>query len=76
MAGTGLDVWEVIATVRDSDGSTADAATYLAVPERLVLVAMRYYAEFSYEVDAQIADNDRLYEKELDRQRRVADALG
>ncbi len=62
--------------VQDNHGSTAEAAAYLDIPERLILTAMRYYADYSYEIDAWIADNDRYYEEELARQRRVADALG
>ena len=76
VAGTGLDVWEVVETVQDNDGSTADAADYLAVPERFVLAAMRYYADYAYEIDAWSEENDRLYEEEVRRARRVADALG
>ena len=76
VGGTGLDVWEVVRIVQDHSGSAAEAAAYLEVPERLVLIAMRYYADFSYEIDAWIAENDRFYEVELARQRRVADALG
>ncbi len=76
VGGTGLDVWEVVRTVQDNHSSTAEAAAYLHIPEGLVLTAMRYYADYSYEIDAWIADNDRYYEEELARQRRVAEALG
>jgi uncharacterized protein (DUF433 family) len=76
VAGTGLDVWEVVETVQDNDGSTAEAAAYLSVPERLVLDAMRYYADFPYEIDAWSAQNARHWEEEQLRMRRVADALG
>lgn len=76
VGGTGLNVWEVIETVQDNDGSTAAAADYLAVPERFVLAATRYYADFPAEIDEWIRENDRLYEIEEARLRRVADALG
>jgi uncharacterized protein (DUF433 family) len=76
VAGTGLDVWEVVETVRDNDGSIAEAAAYLTVPERMVSDAMRYYADFPYEIDAWSADNARYWEEEQLRARRVADALG
>ena len=75
VAGTGLDVWEVVVTVQDNDGSSAGAAAYLAVPARFVLAALGYYGDYPYEIDAWIAENDRLYEEELQRQRRVAEAL-
>ena len=31
LVGTGLDVWEVIAVVRDNDGDGAESAAYLEV---------------------------------------------
>ena len=31
LVGTGSDVWEVIAAVRDNDGDVAEAAAYLAM---------------------------------------------
>jgi uncharacterized protein (DUF433 family) len=76
VGGTGLSVWEVIETVQDNDGSTAAAADYLAVPERFVIAASRYYADYPAEIDEWIRENDRLYEIEEARWRRVADALG
>lgn len=51
LLGTGLDVWEVIATARDNDGDVAEAAAYLDVPVHLVEAAVRYYGAFSDEVD-------------------------
>lgn len=36
MIGSGLDVWEVIATVRDNDGSVEGAAAYLEISVGLV----------------------------------------
>lgn len=34
LVGSSLDVWEVIATVRDNDGSLEEAAAYLQIPAR------------------------------------------
>jgi uncharacterized protein (DUF433 family) len=76
VAGTGLDVWEVVETVQDNSGSIAEAAAYLAVPERMVLDAMRYYADFPHEIDTWSAANALYWEEEQLRARRVADALG
>jgi uncharacterized protein (DUF433 family) len=76
VGGTGLDVWQIVSAVRDNEGSTADAAGHLAVPERLVVIAMRYYADHPYEIDEWIAENDRLFDEEVARMRRVADAFG
>lgn len=70
LVGRGLDVWEVIATVRDNDGSVTEAADYLAIPAGLVEAAVAYYGEYRDEVDADIALNDAEYE----RGRAAADA--
>lgn len=76
VAGTGLDVWEVMMVVKANDGSIAEAASYLEIPERFVTAATGYYAEYTYEIDAWIEENDRLFEEGMARQRRVADAIG
>lgn len=75
VVGTGLDVWEVVETVLDNDGSAAEAADYLAIAEPLVRNALRYYADFPVEIDDWIAANARYFELEQLAARRVADAL-
>ncbi|MGA2469111.1 MAG: hypothetical protein ABSG64_00290 [Solirubrobacteraceae bacterium] len=37
LVGGGLDMWEVIATVRDNDGDVAESASYLELPVGLAL---------------------------------------
>lgn len=61
LVGRGLDVWEVIATVRDNRGSQAEAADYLRVPLGLVQAAVAYYGEFRSEIEDEIADNETAY---------------
>lgn len=51
LVGTGLDVWEAIAIVKENRGSGA-AARYLEVPESRIREAVRYYAAFPAEIDA------------------------
>jgi uncharacterized protein (DUF433 family) len=63
LIGRGLDVWEVIATVRDNDGSVPLAAEYLQVPGALVEAAVAYYGEYRDEIDAEIATNESEYER-------------
>jgi len=63
LIGRGLDVWEVIATVRDNAGSLPDAADYLQVPVGLVEAAVAYYGEHRNEIDAEIERNDAEYER-------------
>ena len=41
LVGSGLDVWEVIATVRDNEGSIEEAAAYLRMPIQLVQARRR-----------------------------------
>jgi uncharacterized protein (DUF433 family) len=63
MVGRGLDVWEVIATIRDNDGSFVEAAEYLQVPTGLIEAAAAYYGEYREEIDAEIEDNEAEYER-------------
>ncbi len=63
LIGRGLDVWEVIATVRDNDGSIPLAAQYLQVPAGLVEAAAGYYGEYRDEIDIEIESNESEYER-------------
>jgi len=63
LLGRGLDVWEVIATVRDNNGSMADAAEYLEIPAGLVEAAVSYYGEYQHEIDKEIELNEAEYER-------------
>jgi uncharacterized protein (DUF433 family) len=63
LIGRGLDVWEVIATVRDNDSSIPLAADYLQIPAGLVEAAVAYYGEYRDEIDAEIEVNESEYEK-------------
>ena len=61
--GTGLDVWEVVATVRDNENDLAETASYLGISLGLVEAAVNYYGEYRDEIDEQIADNEAEYER-------------
>ena len=63
LVGRGLDAWEVIATVRDNEGSVGLAAEYLQIPVGLVDAAVTYYGEFHEEIDLEIANNESEYER-------------
>jgi uncharacterized protein (DUF433 family) len=63
LIGRGLDVWEVIATVRDNEGSITLAAQYLQIPAGLVEAAAAYYGEFRSEIDSEIESNESEYER-------------
>ena len=58
IVGRGLDVWEVIATVLDNDGSVTEASAYLQIPTGLVQAAVAYYGEYRDEIDSEIAANE------------------
>ena len=51
LAGTRLDVWQVIETVRNSGNSVAEAAAYLGLPASRVRGAVDYYALYRDEID-------------------------
>jgi hypothetical protein len=57
LMGTGKDVWEVIATVRDNGGDIAEAARYLEIPLGLVQAAVTYYGAYADEIDQWIEVN-------------------
>jgi len=76
LLGSRLDVADVVTTIRQSDGSVEEAASYLEVPVELVEAAARYYGEYTEEVDA-LVDRARLAaERERERARRQQEALG
>jgi hypothetical protein len=52
-------VWEVIATVRDSDNDLEATADYLRTALGLVQAAVTYYGAYRDEIDELIADNER-----------------
>lgn len=66
LAASGLDVWEVVETVDDNARSVADAAEHLGIAQHLVAAAMRYYAAFPEEIDAWIAANHEMADRELE----------
>lgn len=65
----GLDIWQVIAWVRDQEGGPeermAEAAELLDLPVAWVQIAVHYYGAFTEEIDAWIESNDREAEEGL-----------
>lgn len=51
LAGTRLDVWEVIATLRHHENSVEETADYLGLSPAKVRAAVSYYAAYPDEVD-------------------------
>jgi uncharacterized protein (DUF433 family) len=59
LVGTGKDVWEIIAAVRDNDGDAAEAARYIEIPLGLVQAAISYYGAYRDEIDQWIEANEQ-----------------
>jgi uncharacterized protein (DUF433 family) len=59
LIGTGKDVWEIIAVVRDNDGDPAEAARYLEFPLGLIQAAIAYYGAYTAEIDELIDLNEQ-----------------
>jgi uncharacterized protein (DUF433 family) len=59
LVGTGKDIWEIIAVVRDNEGDAAEAARYLEIPVGLVQAAIAYYGAYTSEIDQVIELNEQ-----------------
>jgi uncharacterized protein (DUF433 family) len=75
LAGTRLDVAEVIETIRQNDNSVEEAADYLEVPVALVEACVRYYADYKEEIDAWIERSRVSAQREHERWQRRRQAL-
>lgn len=76
---SGPDVWEVVGAIVGGDVPEDQriprAAELLALPVAHVEAALRYYAEFTEEIDARIALNNQVSERERElweKQRKLA----
>jgi len=76
LIGTRLYVWQVIDTLRDSDGSIAAAADYLGLNPAQAQACISFYADFRDEVDAYAAQERELTRREQERWRREQEVLG
>lgn len=75
LLGTRLDVAEVIATVRQNDGSVEDAADYLEIPREQVEACVDYYADYKKEVDDWMERFKLAAQRERERSERRRRAL-
>jgi uncharacterized protein (DUF433 family) len=75
VAGTGLDVWEVVETVRANAGSPERAAAYLELAPARVEAALGYYGAHAEEVDAWAARARALADEEETAARRTAELV-
>lgn len=63
LVGSGLDVWEVVAAVKENGSDLGETAALLEIPVGLVQAAVAYYGAYREEIDAQIADNAAEWER-------------
>ncbi len=75
LAGSRLDVWQTVETVRQN-GSVEETAAYLELPVEKVQAAMRYYVEYTDEVDDWISRAQALAEREQATWRRQQELVG
>jgi uncharacterized protein (DUF433 family) len=75
LVGCGLDVWEVVETVRNEEGDLQAAAAYLQIGSQLVAAALDYYANYPDEINVWIESNTALSEEAEAAWRRRGAAL-
>ena len=63
LVGSGLDVWEVVATARENDGDSERVAAWLQISPGLVQAAVGYYGSYRDEIDAEIELNRAEWER-------------
>jgi uncharacterized protein (DUF433 family) len=76
LAGTRLDVWQVVETVKNSGNSIEDAAEYLDISQAKVRACRRYYAEYKDEIDAWTQRAREAADREEQAWRREQEVLG
>lgn len=59
LVGTGCDVWEVIAALRENDGDIAETAEVLELRLEVVQAAVAYYGAYPDEIDGWTSRNER-----------------
>ena len=75
LAGTRLDVWQAIETLRQNGNSVEDAAEYLGLPAEKVRACVRYYADYKDEIDEWAARSKAIAEREEASWRRQQELL-
>ena len=76
IAGTRLDVRQVIETLRQNDNSIEATADYLELPAQKIRAAVRYYAEYQAEIDEWIERARAISAREEERWHREQRLVG
>ncbi len=75
LPGSRLDAWQVIETVKQN-GSVEEAAGFLELPVEKVLACVRYYADYTDDIDERAARANALAEREQASWRRQQELVG
>jgi uncharacterized protein (DUF433 family) len=75
LLGTRLDVADVVTTIRQNGNSVEEAADYLEIPPEHVEACLRYYADYTDEIDAWIERSHAIAQRERERWQRRRRAL-
>lgn len=75
LAGTRLDVADVIGTLRQNENSVEETADYLEIAPELVRAAVSYYAEYKDEIETELAERERMAAEARTRWEREQEAL-
>jgi len=76
LAGRRLDIWQVIETLRASDGNVDETADYLRLRPDQVRTALAYAADFPDEVESAIRANREEAERAQEAETRQRALLG
>ena len=67
LLGSGLDVADIVTTIRQNKNSIPAAAEYLEIPVEQVEAAAQYYADYKDEVEAWIRQSEEIANRERER---------
>ena len=76
VAGTRLDVWHVIGTLRGEGGDVAGTAEYFGVADRQIRACLSYYGDFQDEIDALMTAEQEAADRESARAQRERTLFG
>jgi hypothetical protein len=63
LIGSGLDVWEVVAAIRENENDLERTAELLGISPGLAQAAAAYYGHYRQEIDAEVALNEAEWER-------------
>ncbi len=61
----GPDVWEIVMVLKANAGDVHEVASLLNLPATRVQIALDYYLTYTEEIDAWLAENEAIFEREF-----------